>query len=359
MFFKYPIVLLLYLPIAVLTVALLQRTMIAFSNPKEKDEFIRRNRFIKRFLMVSRLLIFLLLTIALAGPFTFEEKPVKGELALTILVDNSTSFAIFDPAVSERLHAAIESKVPVTIKTIGTGEISAIGDSILSNIQGNDNFLLVTDGNTNYGKSLGDVILFASNLNTTINAMDLTPRHSDSVVWIEGATESIVGSESEFTVNVNSAGQPNPYRVTVDIDGQQVLDQSSQGPQAFPVTQKLAQGYHRVTARITPSGEDFFPQHDVFYKSINIIEQPKIAVVHKKPSPLLDQLSTLYRVSDFASMPVDFGGATAVILDDLPAAEFSPEEIDRLTDYITDGNGLLVIGGESSFDKGAYKDSLL
>src|SRR3989344_3548908 len=261
MFFKYPIVLLLYLPIAVLTVALLQRTMIAFSNPKEKDEFIRRNRFIKRFLMVSRLLIFLLLIIALAGPFTLEEKPAKGDLTLTILGDNSSSFALFDPQLGSRLSVAIQSKIPVNVKTIGSGEISAIGDSILSNIQGNDNFLLVTDGNTNYGKSLGDVILFASNLNTTINAMDLQPKHADSAVWIEGPAETIVGSESQFTVKVNSVGPQNNYQLTVDIDGTPVLQQSSQGSNVFPLSQTLAQGYHKMTAKIAVNGEDYFAQN--------------------------------------------------------------------------------------------------
>lgn len=359
MFFKYPIVLLLYLPLAILTVALIKRTMVAFRNPKEREEFLRRNRFIKRFLIISRLLIFLMLVIALAGPFTFEEKPVKGDLALTILVDNSTSFALFDPEIGERLRRTIESKIPVNIKTIGSGEISAIGDSILSNMQGNDNFLLVTDGNTNYGKSLGDVILFAANLNTTINAMELTPKRADSVVWIEGPAESIVGSEISFTVKVNSVGKQSPYQLTVSIDDSTVLQQNGQGPQEFPLSQTLSQGYHRMTAKIEVAGEDFFADNNLFSKSIHIVEQPKVLVISKKTSPLIDQLSRLYRVTTATSVPSDFGDATAAILDDIPAGDFDDAAIQRLTNFVTDGNGLLVIGGKSSFDKGGYTNALI
>lgn len=357
--FKYPIVLLLYIPIAVLTVMLIRRTMIGFRTPKEREEFVRRNRFIKRFLIISRLCIFLLLVIAMASPFNFEERPVKGDLTLTILVDNSTSFALFDAEVSERLRAAIESKIPVTVKTVGTGEISAIGDSILSNIQGNDNFLLVTDGNTNYGKSLGDVILFASNLNTTINALDLAPKRTDAVVWAEGPSEAIVGSETVFSVKVNSVGKHSPYRLTVDIDGSTVLEQSSQGAQEFALTQILPQGYHRMTARIAVSGEDSFADNNVFYKSVHIVEQPKVLLITKKTAPLHTHLSSLYRITTVATVPQDFSDATAIILDDIPAGDLNDDAVQRLTNYVTDGGGLVAIGGKNSYDKGGYKGAII
>ena len=74
-----------------------------------------------------------------------------------------------------------------------------------------------------------------------------------------------------------------------------------------------------MIARIDVQGEDYFAQNNVFYKTVHIIEQPKILVVSKKGSPLLSQLSTLYRVTNVQNVPQDLSAYTATIVDDLSA----------------------------------------
>src|SRR3989344_3700466 len=113
-FLKYPYMLLLYIPLAILIVLLIRKNFLAFRTLKEKEEFIRRNRFIKRYLIVSRLLIFFLLFVALASPFTYDERPTKGDLSITILADNSTSYSVFDMGVANRLKEKLEKRIPTT-----------------------------------------------------------------------------------------------------------------------------------------------------------------------------------------------------------------------------------------------------
>ncbi|MBI1969140.1 VWA domain-containing protein [Candidatus Woesearchaeota archaeon] len=354
--FKYPLVMLLYIPVAMLTVWLIRKNFVKFRNLKERDEFVRRNRFIKRYLIVSRLLIFLLFFLAFASPFILEEKPIKGDLSLTILTDNSTSFELFDQALASRLKGKLEQSIPTTVKTIATGEFSAIGDGLLTSIQGNDNVLIITDGNNNAGKDLGDVILFAKNLNTTISTLDLKPMHDDTNVVIEGASEAIVGSESTFFIKVQQVGNRNEYRLAVDIDGRTVLEQSSSGPNIFSVTETLGEGYHRVTAKVVI--EDYFPQNNVFYKTIQIIKKPNIMFISKTPSRMQEKLAELYHVFPANSVPENLKEYAAVILNNFHSTDISNREVDGLTDYVTDGYGLIVVGGKNAFDKGAYKDSL-
>ena len=103
----------------------------------------------------------MLLFIAVAGFYRLEETVVPGEPEIKILVDNSTSMSLFNAGMGAQIKEGIDSKnsgIPVRIIPASSGDTSAIGDDILNNIHGNDNILIVTDGNVNYGRSIGDII---------------------------------------------------------------------------------------------------------------------------------------------------------------------------------------------------------
>ena len=78
---------------------------------------------------------------------------------------------------------------PVNLKYIASGERSAIGDGILQNAEGDDQILVISDGYNNYGRDLGDIILFSSILNTTIHTLKMEPIKKDVSVMIDGSNK--------------------------------------------------------------------------------------------------------------------------------------------------------------------------
>ena len=103
-----------------------------------------------------------MIAIALASPHITTSVEIQGDPTLTILYDNSTSFDIYRSDSIDLFINEVRSRVPVTVRNIAEGEVSALGDSILSQLRGGESVLLITDGNNNYGRSFGDMISFAS-----------------------------------------------------------------------------------------------------------------------------------------------------------------------------------------------------
>jgi len=352
---KYPYLLFLYLPLAVITVWLIRRTFVTFPKKEDKIEYLRAHRGMRAFMTLTRLAILLLLIIALASPFRLEERIVKGDLSLTLLTDSSDSFQLFDTSVAETLKTELERYLPVNMVEVASGNRSAIADGILNTIKGQDSVLLVTDGNNNVGHDLGDVMILAANLNATISAIDLEPIKRDTAVTLDGPKSAIVGGEITLTARVTQVGGDQPYRITIDIDGNQVLEQTVSGTRDFAVSQQLSEGYHRVTARVVI--DDTFAANNMFYKIVQVVPKPTIAFVTKKSSPLTPQLSQIYHLDVLSGVPEHPENYMAVVLDDIPAGDISREQVTGLTDYVTDGGGLVVLGGENSYDLGGYKDS--
>ena len=158
-------------------------------------------------------------------------------------------------------------------------------------------------------------------------------------------------------VKAEQVGKAQSYNLKVDIDGNLLLDQAATGNNEFPMTQKLGEGYHRVTAKLTI--DDYFSQNNVYYKSINILPKPKILLVSKTPAVIQAALANLYDITSAAEIPEDIKSYSAIIIDNLPIADLSIRKTDILVNFVTDGNGLFVIGGDKAYDRGDYKDSRL
>ncbi|MBI4150167.1 VWA domain-containing protein [Candidatus Woesearchaeota archaeon] len=353
---KYPYALFLYIPLIILTIWLIRRNFVRFHKKEEELEYLKTHRGMRRFMVIARLITFLLLMIAVASPFRLEEKVVKGDLSLTLLTDTSDSFQLFDTTVAGKLKTELERYIPVNMVEIASDKRSAIGDGILNHIKGDDSVLLITDGNNNIGHNLGDVMLLAANLNTTISALDLQPIKKDTTVVLKGPRSSIVGSDVTLTAEVTQVGGEQPYTISIEIDGNKILEQSASGTQDFTITKQLGEGYHRVTAKVTI--DDTFPENNVHYKIVQIVPKPTIAFVTRKTSPLTGQLSEIYHVKVMTELPSNPEEYMTIILNDIPMTAIPRENVDALTDYITEGGGMVVIGGENSYDLGGYKDSL-
>lgn len=358
-FFARPYILIMFLPFIIILLILIRKSFVKFETKKERLAHERSKRKKRIFIMITRFFAFLLLFIALASPFTVKENIVLGDPKLSILSDKSKSFELFEKNMGTEIKRAVEKQIPVTLSTFGEDNRSAIGDALLNNMQGGDSLLLVSDGNNNFGKSLGDMMVFASMLNSTVNAINAKPIHDDAIVFVEGPSEVIADTENTFTLVVKQVLKDpnNPFScdVKLTLDDEVVVDAHLDGPKRISFQRRLNEGYHKIVAELT--ADDYFRENNVFYKSINAEPKPRLLFVSKKSSPMLNILTELYTVHVTESFPSQLHGYAAVVLDDVPANEV--KDIDALSNYILDGNGLVVIGGQSSYDKGNYKSSLL
>ncbi|MBI4148224.1 VWA domain-containing protein [Candidatus Woesearchaeota archaeon] len=347
---EQPELVLLIIPILIVVVWLLSRDFIQI---KEDPEVTRQKRRVRRIMYVTRTLIFLLLLIALARPFEQSEKLIEGDPFITLLVDNSSSMAVFE-SVADTLRANLEKKLNVELKSIGTAERSDLGDGILANIQPQHSVLLISDGNSNEGANLGDVALYAGRLNTTINAVKLRPVHDDVSISVAGPGKTMEDVENTFYVRISHVGKKQSVHVVVTVDGKVVLDTTTSDAQV-EFTQTFGGGYHQITART--DGQDFFPQNNAYYKTVKVVPKPKVLFWGRGASPLLTLLSDLYEVVPVETLPRDISSFYATVANNLAKAD-TDQQVDALTEFVTDGNGLVVVGGKNSYDLGEYRHSL-
>ena len=360
---KYPYRLVWAIPILIIIWIIIEKTFVKFPQPEEKKHFRRATRWIRAFVLLTRTIMVLLLVVAFASPTMITQKEIQGEPRLTILTDASNSFSLFDTTIASKLKKQLEQQLPTKMIEIATGDYSALADGILSHMQGDDSILIVSDGNNNKGRDLGDVLLFASQVNATINALNLEPIKQDTAVRLEGPAMSIVGGDITINMITEQAGRSVPYRLTIEIDGNNVLDKAVSGPHETSITQQLGEGHHKVIARIEVDGPDYFAQNNVFYKAVQVVPKPKVLFVSQRASPLEEKLNQWYDIqsaSTLSEQERSFKDFTAIFLNDINNAQLEQggkETVDAITDYLVDGGGLMLLGGEQSFDLGGYKDS--
>lgn len=313
---------------------------------------------ISRPLMISRVIILSLLIIALASPFTLGTSTIKDEAPrVTVISDQTMSMDLFNKDTGQKIFDSLKSKTPTTYRQFA-GITSPIGDEVISAAE-NNNLVLVSDGNNNYGKDLSEAISFVTRTGTRVYAVRQEPIHNDASVEIVSPKNLIVGNENVFNIVVRQAGNTTSYRLDVQIDGASADSETitqTERMKIIPVSYTFnSLGNHQITATITPSGEDWFKINNVFYRSVYVVPKPKVlAVTDDKTSPLYTVVSSLYDVTTTDTLPDDLSPYKAVVIDNKGAAQLSA---DTLNPYVSGGGGLVVVGGDASYDKGLYNNS--
>ncbi len=314
---------------------------------------------IPKALIISRMIILSLLIIALASPFTLGTSTVRDEAPrITVVSDQTMSMDLFNKDTSSKIFESIKSKTPTTYRQFA-GISSPIGDEVINNAEGNNNIVLVSDGDNNYGKDLFDAISFVSKTGTRVFAVKQKPIRNDAGVEIESAKNLIIGNENVFNIVVRQAGNETSYRLDVEIDGKPVKSENvvqKERTKVIPVSAVFnSLGTHKVSATITPGGEDWFPINNKFYKAVFVVPKPKVlAVTEDTGSPLYKVATGLYEVTTLSSVPDDLSAYKAVIIDNKGAGQLSAESLRK---YVGNGGGLVVVGGDASYDKGNYNNS--
>jgi hypothetical protein len=309
----------------------------------------------RRLLFASRLVVALLLVTAAAGPYTVATRETTGDPRVTLLADRSESMRVTEN-VTEGLADRIEEQgVPVTVATVADGTQSRVGDGIAANLRENGSVVLVSDGQVTGGRSLSSASDLAVSLNATVSTVDVDARRAERLVAVSGPAKTSVGVESTYLVRVDGTELDGPTQLRVTVDGEEVVNREIEnGSRAVEFSQTFEEtGSHRITA--TVSGQDTFAQNNVFRKAVRVVQRPKILYVSRGRYPFESYLSELYDVDRAQSVPEDLDDYYAVVLQDVAARDVG--NVDSLQRFVIDGNGLVVVGGDNSFENGGYQGS--
>ncbi|MFC1754451.1 VWA domain-containing protein [Thermoproteota archaeon] len=322
-------------------------------------QIVKNRKIFKIAIFVSRMIILSIIIIALAEPYMETTRTTQGNLEITLLVDNSSSMELYDIGFVPDLVEELQKKIPVNVHSVGYALDSNIGEGILANLEENKNILLVSDGKPTRGTDMSDVAVLAGALNSSISAIDLEEKEQDAAVYITGPSKTIADVENIYTVHVESVGYKT-VPLVVAIDDVVVFDQLTDKSEIL-VKANYSEGYHKVIAKIKM--DDHFRSNNIFYKTTHVIPKPKILLVSSEisaRSTLNHFLQQVYDVEFSRMIPTTFEELDkyyAVLLYDIPAGEMW--DIEPLSEYVIQGNGLFVIGGFNSFDYGNYKGSLI
>ncbi|MGP8337439.1 MAG: hypothetical protein ACT6FC_04315, partial [Methanosarcinaceae archaeon] len=239
-------------------------------------------------LVESRIIIAVLLIIALASPYTLISKTTIDDTPdIVIISDETTSMQLFEDGTASRIYEALTAKTPTALVKV-SGEKTSIGDAIVQYSRGDNQIVLVSDGNNNYGKTLEDAFKFAKEAGTTVYSVEPELKVNDLSVEITGDKTVVIGNKNEFSVIVSQAGEEEiKYSLEVLVDGNPVgVGKSTKTQVTRKKTISLADinpftslGAHTIKVTLTPHGEDSDHINNVFYKSIYVVPKPNIRLI--------------------------------------------------------------------------------
>ena len=308
--------------------------------------YVRSSR--NRLFAATRLLAFCLIVAAAANPYFVQTHTVSSsQPSITILDDKTASMGIFDSAIADRIRGWTDAPVRSF-----SGETTPLGDKIVQHAIPGGSILLISDGYSNSGRPLADSLALARASNATTFALSLVPEKDDSSVEISGTNTGVLAGDYPFRIIVRSA---KGYNGSLSVFADELLiysdTVSSNASASIKISHSfLTTGNHILRASIDPDGQ---PINDNYQKAIYVVPKPEVLLVTNVSSPLAVSLKDLYRLTVSPELPQSLDGYKAVVLDDVPYRF----HLDRLEEYVREGGGVVVVGGENSYDLGGYSNS--
>lgn len=317
----------------------------------------------KKGLIISRMVVLALLVIALASPYNVVSKVSSSETPDIVLIsDETSSMELFEQQTTTELYESLAANTPTNVVKL-SGDSTALGDTIVQYARGDNQIVIVSDGNSNRGQDLEDALVFARETGTTVYSVTPELQVNDVSLYISGEKTVVLDNEYQFDMIVQQAGDtPISYQIETYVDDQQVRSRTYDQEGSFktiPVTHTFdSLGAHTITASIT-SSEDNQPINNIFYKTVYVVPKPKIQLItDETSSPMANVLLNLYDTS-LNTQLTDLENKKAVVLDNRNINSLSRSDVQALKDYVSSGNGLYVVGGDSSYDFGNYLNSSL
>ncbi len=318
-----------------------------------------RKKTSKKHLFFHALVAFLLI-LALAAPYSAEiSSPKTNQSRLTIISDESVSMELFQKGVPENISEKLNSRLPVTITNL-SGLSTSLGDAIIQQASPENYVLVVSDGQSNSGTSIEDALSYCYKNNFPVSALVPQILKEDLSVEIEGENELVIDNEAFFKLNIRKSTENEMrYQVRVTIDNKQVMEKEiTQAGRIESINLNHTfdtLGPHTVKATLRPAtinvkSLDYFEKNNQYMKSVYVTPKPKVLFVTNEPdSPLAHILNEVYDVYSSRSYG-SLEGIDAVILDNQAASTISGSEVEALRKYIINGGGMVVVGGDASFD---------
>jgi hypothetical protein len=313
-----------------------------------------------------RMFVAIILILALAAPYTMVTQTTNEEDPSLVLVqDQTASMGIFPEGAGTDLYEALAAKTPTTLVPL-TGEKTPLGDAVTQYSGLGNQIVLVTDGNSNSGKDLTEALEFAKETNTTVYLVQPELETNDLSVEILGDKKVVVDNQNEFEIVVRQASEKSvSYFLEVFVDG--VLSQSRQFTQntrnnTIPINQAFTTlGAHSISVKISEvSGGDLNEINNEFSKSLYVIPKPKLTLITgETDSPLAKVLSSLYEVSVANGYPGNITDSKVLVLDNQFIDSFSEAQTKEIKNYVSNGGGLIVVGGDRAYNYGNYLNSSL
>lgn len=305
-------------------------------------------------------LIACLLIFALAAPYSTEvSSPKTNQSRINIISDETTSMELLQKGIPENISEKLNSKIPVTITKL-SGSQTSLGDAIIQQASPENYVLVVSDGQSNSGTSIEEALSYCRKNNFPVSTLIPHTIKEDLSVEIEGENELVIDNEAFFKLNIRKSTENEmKYQVRVTVDRKQVLEQeitqtgrieSIEFNHTFDTL-----GPHTVKATLLPAvinvkNLDYFENNNQYMKCVYVTPKPRVFFVTDKPeSPLANMLNDVYDVHLSRSIG-SLEGIDAVILDNQAVSTLSDSEIGILRKYIINGGGMVVVGGDSSFD---------
>ena len=329
---------------------ILRKTFVSFTDPEQRRAFERSVRLRRILMFVSRSVIIALICVAFAGPFVVFPDFVPSEPKAVLLVDNTPSMSNVDTGGLEAFISDLESRIALDVYPLERSR----WDAVRPYLREGTPLLLASDGMLS-GDGLA-IARYAQALNASINGIDLEPIRPDLGVSIEAPALTAARVETPISVRVdgNSAARELEYRLIISIDDEVVRNMSGRGPNTFELTLIPEEGDRIIVAELVV--DDAFRDNNVAAVPMVVSDRPPVHLVTRDPNtPLAQALDQLYTLTKSSQIP-DLEDISALVVDDLPASVLDAR-FDDLSDFVLEGGGLVVVGGEQSFDLGDYKGS--
>jgi uncharacterized membrane protein len=301
-----------------------------------------------KILAASRLAVFCLIIAAAANPYIVQTRTVQSETPNIIVLDDRTgSMEVFDPDVAARVADFSKAQVRSF-----SGDSTPLGDRIIQYALPGSTLVLVSDGYSNSGRPVADALSLVRASNTTTFAISIAPIKDDASVEISGTNTAVLGGDYPFTVIVRAAGR---YRGPLSVFADERLIYSGNldinGSSSIRISNAFMEtGNHILRATIA---QDLQPLNNDYQKAIFVVPKPEVLLISESNSPLAEDLSDLYKLTLVSELPPELKGFKAVVLDD----QSYSAKLDVLKDYVRNGGGLVVVGGQNSYDLDSYLNS--
>ncbi|RQD89897.1 hypothetical protein D5R95_02000, partial [Methanosalsum natronophilum] len=116
-------------------------------------------------------------------------------------------------------------------------------------------------------------------------------------------------------------------------------------------------GAHELRVEVTPINFESNSINNKFYKSIYAIPKPQVQfITDDTSSPLAEVILNLYDVSMRKELD-NLDKRKALVLNNQHIDTFSESEVQQVEEFVREGGGLIVVGGDQSYNYGGYLNS--